>query len=192
MIKSYVWYVGYGSNLSEQRFLCYIKGGIPHYGNRKNEGCSDKNPPIENKRIEIHYELYFALPDKLEITQNWGPGGVAFVNPDEGEKSKTFCRMWKITKEQYEEVRTQEGRAWYDKEIKIGEEGGVPIYTMTSKKIQTNLLSPSDAYIKTIALGLRETYKLDNEGIAHYLIDKKGIKANLREGELLRILASLQ
>ncbi len=61
---AYVWYVGYGSNLSQQRFLCYITGRIPCFGKKKNDGCKkNQTLPADNKPIIIHYPLYFALPN---------------------------------------------------------------------------------------------------------------------------------
>ncbi len=62
-MTGYVWYVGYGSNLSEQRFLCYIQGGTPPFGKDSNRGCQDQTRPKAEKPIKIHYPLYFALPE---------------------------------------------------------------------------------------------------------------------------------
>lgn len=188
----YIWYVGYGSNLSERRFLCYIKGEIPRFGKKKNDGCKKASTlPAENKPVIIHYSLYFALPNNLKETPNWGRGGVAFIGYHEDKGSKTYCRMWKITREQYEEVRDQEGRYWYGKEIPLGEDGGVPIYTITNQTVLSNIICPSDAYIKTIALGLKETYKFNEEQIADYLITKEGIKDSLKKDNLIKIIISL-
>jgi hypothetical protein len=187
-----IWYVGYGSNLSEQRFFCYIKGGTPRFGKKRNDGCK-KAPtlPAENKSLIIHYPLYFALPNNLKETSNWGRGGVAFIGYHEDKESNTYCRMWKITREQYEEVRDQEGRSWYGKEIPLGEDSGVPIYTITNYAILSNIICPSDAYIKTIALGLKETYNFNYEEIVDYLIEKKGIRGSLQKEVMLKIMASL-
>jgi hypothetical protein len=190
-LGSYVWYVGYGSNLSEQRFLCYIQGCTPIFGKKQNSGCKDKTLPKGNKPITIHYPLYFALPGRNKETTNWGPGGVAFISTCKDEKTKTLCRMWKIKREQYEEVKTQEGPSWYDYEIPLGDEDGIPVYTITNKNNLNNILQPSEAYLKTIALGLKETYKFDNEEVANYLIEKIGIKGKLAKNEILGFLASL-
>jgi len=129
----YVWYSGYGSNLSKQRFLCYIMGGKPTYGKKCNKGCDDKALPIEDKPCKIPYGLYFALPDKEEKTDMWGRGGVAFLDPTKEccRNNWALGRMWKIRKGQYEEVKCQEGRNQYNCEIRLGEEDGVPIYTIT-------------------------------------------------------------
>ena len=178
MSKKYVWYVGYGSNLSKQRFLCYIVGGIPKYGKKYKGGCSDTNCPIDDKPIKIPYSLYFALPNGYTKTDNWGEGGVAFINPikEENKDYWSLCRMWKITCEQYEEVRDQEGKSWYNHEIYLGEEGGISIRTITNKIALTNILQPSDTYIKTVALGLKETFGFGDDAIAAYLTEKEGLK----------------
>lgn len=131
IVMEYIWYAGYGSNLSEQRFQCYIHGGTPRFGRKQNAGCKDKTLPARNKSIIIHYPLYFALPGSSRETSNWGSGGVAFIRYHEDKELETFCRMWKITKEQYEEVRNQEGRSWYGKEIPLGENDGVPCFGST-------------------------------------------------------------
>jgi len=194
-IKGYdmvhVWYLGYGSNLHEQRFLCYIKGGIPQYGKKCNNGCTDKTPPLENKTITISYPLYFALPNSQKETSNWGAGGVAFINPQENKSVKTLCRMWKITEHQYKEVRQQEGVSWYNKEIRLGDDNGIPIFTITHFPILTNIISPSDTYIKTIASGLRETYGFTVEHIIDYLLDKEGIQNRIEKDRLTKIVSEL-
>jgi hypothetical protein len=190
-MENHIWYVGYGSNLSEQRFLCYIKGGTPGFGKKCYGGCTDKTQPKDNRPKTIHYPLYFALPGRSKETTNWGCGGVAFIGPRKDEKIKTLCRLWKITKEQYTEVKEQEGEGWYNEEIEIGKEDGMLIYTITSKVDLDNILPPSEAYLKTIALGLRETWNFDNKEIVNYLIEIKGIKDNLRKDEIFQILSSL-
>ncbi len=187
----YIWYAGYGSNLSEQRFLCYIQGGSPHFGRKCNTGCEDTTLPVENKPKIIHYRLYFALPDNCKKTCNWGCGGIAFISPHKDKMSKTLCRMWKITKNQYEEVKKQEGRS-YNKEIKLGEDNGVPIYTITNKNDLRNILCPSDCYIKTIALGIKEAYNFDVGKIASYLITKDGISGNLQKDQILKLITPIK
>ncbi len=189
MGKDYVWYAGYGSNLSKQRFLCYILGGKPKYGLTENEGCSNQKLPSEDRPIKIPYILYFALP-KGEGTSMWGKGGVAFLAPEKISNSEqwTLGRMWKITKDQYEEVKRQEGKNWYDHEIFLGkDENGIPIYTITNKTKLKNVVPPSERYLKTIILGLKETYSMSNEEICNYLINKEGIKNYFTYDKLLKI-----
>ncbi len=189
MGEDYVWYAGYGSNLSKQRFLCYILGGKPKYGMTINKGCSNKSPPSEDRPIEIPYILYFALPKDKKGTSMWGRGGVAFLAPEKINNAElwTLGRMWKITKDQYEEVKRHEGEG-YNNEIFLGkDENGIPIYTITNKTKLKNVVPPSERYLKTIILGLKETYSMSNEEICSYLINKEGIKNYFTYDKLLKI-----
>jgi hypothetical protein len=105
--QSYIWYAGYGSNLCKERLHCYIRGGDFKWGGKKAKGCRDKTLPSANKPIQLPYRLYFA-----KRSPYWGNGGVAFISSDqEPDKNNwTRGRMWKITCEQYEEIKIQEGR----------------------------------------------------------------------------------
>lgn len=176
--QEYVWYVGYGSNLNKQRFSCYILGGTPKYGCKPNKGCKNKNLPQKDRSIKIPYVLYFALPKGIKKTSNWGEGGVAFIAPEKVKDTNlwTLGRMWKITKDQYEEVKKQEGQCWYNHEINIGEENGIQIITITNKEKLNNDILPNTRYLKTIVLGLKETYNMNEEEINEYLIKRKAIK----------------
>ncbi|CCH80358.1 hypothetical protein BN12_90013 [Nostocoides japonicum T1-X7] len=42
-----VWYAAYGSNLSLERFHCYVAGGRPPGGRHTYPGCRDASPPRE-------------------------------------------------------------------------------------------------------------------------------------------------
>jgi hypothetical protein len=63
----------------------------------------------------------------------------------------------------------------------------------TSDAILSNVIYPSDTYIKTIALGLIETYRFKNEEIVDYLLDKTGIKGIVQKEKdgMLKIVTSL-
>jgi len=97
--------------------------------------------------------------------------------------------MWKITKEQYEHIRKQEGPK-YNHEIPLGEEDGITIYTITNTAILTPYNRPSAGYLKTIALGLKETDNWSNEKILQYLKGKDGVIGQLKEDELIKIIES--
>jgi len=188
MNKSYIWYAGYGSNLCEKRFLCYIQGGVPPFGKIPASGCYDPTPPIETSTLSIPYELYFALPNRCLKTSNWGEGGVAFVEPDINKNNSTLCRLWKITKEQYEEVRSQEGRSWYGYEINLGEKEGAPIVTITNEKSLNNIIRPSSDYLKTVCRGLKESFNMEGNDIAEYMSSRRGIKGNYSIEDLMGIV----
>ena len=191
LMSEYIWYAGYGSNLSEQRFLCYVLGGKPLFGKRRHTGCTDRTPPVESRAFLTDRRLYFALPRAGSRTENWGPGGVAFMDPKAGEDAETICRLWKISKKQFAEVWEQEGPDWYDVEIPLGEVGGCPVVTISSRRRLANILPPSETYLKTIAIGLRETCELSDREIAGYLAEKQGIKDYPVEQNLEKILTDL-
>jgi hypothetical protein len=161
-----VWYVGYGSNLCEERFLCYILGGQFKWGGRKTEGCRDKTPPRANESIIIPFSLYFAKKSKC-----WQDGAVAFISAleEQDPANYTYARMWKITAEQFECVWKQEGKGWYNEYMPLGQHAdGTPIVTITSREL-LDVNKPSEQYIRTVTLGLKETYNLDDAHIVEYL-----------------------
>jgi len=132
------------------------------------------------------------LPDGKTETDNWGPGGVAFIAPEreESEERWTKGRMWRITREQYEDVRNQEGRSWYNYEIFLGKERGIPIYTITNANILANIRQPSEAYLKTIISGLKEMRRWSDEMLVEYLMKKDGIK-ELGMDKLIGLIESI-
>ena len=69
---SHVWYVSYGSNLSADRFACYIVGGVPPGGSRANPGARDRRLPERTIPVDLPGTGYFAGE-----SPQWG-GGVAF------------------------------------------------------------------------------------------------------------------
>jgi hypothetical protein len=62
--EEHIWYVCYGSNLSKQRFMCYIADGIPRYAICKSKAdgpCKNTTllRPDDVEHITIDYPLYF-------------------------------------------------------------------------------------------------------------------------------------
>jgi len=186
MGNKYVWYVGYGSNLNKQRFLCYIQGGKPTYGRRSGNGCTNKTLPLQDSICKIPYQVYFALPHDITSTSNWGNGGVAFLRNIRSEEL-SLGRMWKIAQSQYEEIKDQEGRKWYDKEIFLGTKESAPIYTITNSKELNNILPPSETYLKTLIEGLRESFNMRLEDAVDYLMKLDGVKEKMQRKDLLKI-----
>jgi hypothetical protein len=180
----YVWYAAYGSNLSWGRFRCYLEGGIPPYaqdGCPGNMGCEGAgHAPLESRVIEISHQLYFALPEGRTATETWGAGGVAFIRPQPHSGCRTICRIWLIGVRQYACVKAQEGSS-YSEDLLLRFEVGHPVRTVTHPVEMENLRVPSWSYLKTIAIGLRETYalagrRISDAEIVAYLADKPGIK----------------
>jgi hypothetical protein len=163
MDKKYVWYACYGSNLLKERFMSYIKGGVSKLNGKSYQGCTDKSEPIDDKPINIPYELYFG-----NTSSAWENGGVAFLKPEENEEANTLGRMYLITDEQFLEVQKQEG-SWYQKSINLGSYNGAEIKTFThSAEYPRN--APGKKYLTVIENGLNETYtELKKEEIDNYL-----------------------
>lgn len=191
--KKYVWYLSYGSNLSKDRFLCYIQGGTP-FGSLKCEtGCRDKNLPLKDEPYEISYPLYFS-----KKSARWN-GGVAFISKHEEANTKTLARMYLISEEQFMDVISQENNGvpvsfildevkkekskqisnnWYGNILYIGEKDSYPIFSFTSNEDIDDVLftKPSKAYLNTIALGIKETFQMEHREIIQYLYASKGMK----------------
>ena len=151
-----VWYVGYGSNLSRERFECYIKGGKPKNSTKGSpySRMGDSTSPANSYRYHVPYEIYFA-----KESPNWNNRGVAFI--DDSRPGNTLGRIWLIKKNQYDELRILESTTWYDKEILLGEKDGIPIYTITHSIRYTPDVAPSEGYLRTMEEGLAEIFSED-------------------------------
>jgi len=196
-MQDYVWYASYGSNLSEDRFMCYIKGGKPAGAKKIYEGCSDKSNPVDQKAIEIPHELYFA-----KSAQVWSGGGVCFINPQINNEANTLAKMYLITKSQFIDVVKQENKtkqslnvdfnkvkenkslitienSWYGNLLHLGNEEHSPIFTFTNQGyLHDEINSPNHHYLKTIIRGLVDSHKLSEVQIVDYLSSKKGVSKN--------------
>ena len=204
MIKEdLVWYVGYGSNVLENRFLCYITGGTQEGSQRVYEGCRDKSLPQLVKPIAINYELYFSKNSSV-----WQNGGVAFIRNEYDREAVTYARMFLISKEQLSDIAKQETSSnytidinfdeaiekgstvfkalpsWYGKILLLGYQDDLPIFTLTSEIDLEKFIKPSSEYLKTISMGLRETYNFTTIEITDYFQNKKGVLENYKIYEL--------
>lgn len=70
-----VYYVAYGSNLLETRFLAYVRGGQAPGNGRLHAGCRDSAVPDHSVPAALPYRLRFARHGG-----NWGGGGVCFLD----------------------------------------------------------------------------------------------------------------
>lgn len=184
-----VWYVAYGSNLCEARFLRYIRGGPPESGAR------DTTAPRRSVFTRAALELRFA-----HQSVRWNGGGVAFVDPaDPGDPHRTtraHVRAWDLTVEQFEDVFAQENRldiptplpwdellqngeaavgsGWYRRllslsiaDLDIPDLDTQPVITFTwPSPVPHN--APDPDYLATIRRGLSEG-GLDASAIGEYL-----------------------
>lgn len=149
-IGKYVWYACYGSNLSKERFMMYI-----------NE-CKDKTPPVEDRPFVFEHNIYFA-----KYTKTWG-GAKAFL--DDSVPGIAYGRIYKITREQYTDIKRQEGRD-YTKRIVFGIIDGLPVYSFTDTQKNEEVRMPSEDYYNEILKGLKECYTgiLEEKEMVEYL-----------------------
>ncbi|KAI3761285.1 hypothetical protein L1987_51697 [Smallanthus sonchifolius] len=157
LAKIDVWYASFGSNMSKSRFLCYIQGGQAEGMKRPCQGGVDKTKPKEVMWKTVPHSLFFGR----ESTVTWGPGGVAFLDPETNNQEKTFMCLYRITLEQFNDVLLQENvridtsspfidlnaldsieheknvslealkDGWYHNVVYLGKENDIPILTMT-------------------------------------------------------------
>ena len=148
--KDYVWYAGYGSNLSEKRFSYYIKGGICNSNGIRYNGCSDKSDWLETKTAKFKGRMYFG-----NQSRSWCGKGVAFF--DENGENNVQMKLYKITRGQFEDVQLQEGSSaiWYGKTVFLGfDKDGCEIYTLTSEELRPEN-EPAAEYIELIKNALK-------------------------------------
>lgn len=205
-LQDKIWYACYGSNILEDRFLCYIRGGQPKGAQTKYEGCTDKTLPADNEDFYICSELYFARE-----SSNWDNGGVAFIRTLFEPQASTLGRIFLITKGQLIDIAKQETkteteltldfdkavndgsyifkqRSWYGNLLYLGQQGDYPIFTLTNENDLQTSTKPSKSYLKTICQGIRESHKFDDKTIFEYLRNKRGIKENYKDEELSSII----
>jgi hypothetical protein len=204
--QDYIWYASYGSNILEERFLYYIKGGQPVGATKIYLGCTDKSMPIDKEEIYINSELYFAKKSKT-----WDKGGVCFIKTNFDPQVQTLGRMYLITKQQFIDVVRQETEnennlaidfekaisdgsitfkdgSWYGNLIYLGTQNDFPIFTFTNQDNISETNKPSENYLRTIIRGIQETYNLSTTEIVDYFISKSGIKNNFSREQLTKII----
>ncbi|WP_407272922.1 hypothetical protein [Radiobacillus sp. PE A8.2] len=201
----YVWYSSYGSNLCEERFLCYIKGEKPPGSSKREVGCRDQSLPLQTRVVNLPFHLYFSTHSK-----RWG-GGVAFIGTSKDSSVRTLGRMYLITKEQFIDVVKQENgvddividfdsviendskvirESRYGNIMYVGDCDNYPIFTFTHYLDidQIEHTTPSRSYLTMLIRGYKEAYCVSDEQILQYLLDKPGIKSKYTTDQLLQII----
>lgn len=203
--EKYVWYASYGSNLSRDRFLCYIKGGKPKGSTKEEIGCRDNSLPIKEATSIINYPLYFA-----KEAVSWQNQGVGFIGLKENPKNETHSSKYLITIDQFIDVVKQENSgmdltinldeikrigaktlsdSWYGTILYLGEEDGFPIFTFTSDwNLDVPFSKPSKEYLRIIISGLKKTIKLKDTEIIDYLSSKPGVEGNYNRNEIGKLI----
>ena len=155
--REYVWYVSYGSNMLNERFMCYIKGGS-FEGSRYRQACSDTTPPLAVRTFEIPYDMYFG-----NTSGSWQDCGVSFL--DVTKKGHALGVAYLITKGQFGHVcaeenggrAPEEGYSWYEDIIDLGVMDGFEVKTITNRNIRP-YNEPCLEYKKTLIRGIEENW----------------------------------
>lgn len=150
-----VWYAAYGSNTDEKRFLYYIRGGTYPGNGKQYTGCRDKTPPIASMPVQLHYERYFA-----KRSPGWDMKGVAFLDMD--RPGVTRGRAYLITREQYQDIRNQEGPNWYNEDALLGTYHGIPVRTLSHISRISPENEPADDYLRVVKQAARDLGGYDN------------------------------
>lgn len=99
-----VWYVAYGSNLLEARFLAYLAGcgDGPAWGAHR--GARDPSPPSGDRRVVVPHPVFFG-----GHSRKW-QGGCCLcrAEPPEPGRLPVVGRAWRITWDQMADVVAQE------------------------------------------------------------------------------------
>ncbi|WP_292885854.1 gamma-glutamylcyclotransferase [Methanobrevibacter sp. UBA212] len=164
--REHVWYVSYGSNMLEERFMRYIKGGS-YEGSAYREPCKDMSPPAAVKTLEIPFDMYFGN------LSSWG-GGVSFL--DTTEKGKSLGVAYLITREQFEHVSCEENGCrcpgegeWYEDIIDLEPIDGIEVKTITNNDLRP-YNEPSQRYLDTLFEGIKENWpQMSDNDIWSYL-----------------------
>lgn len=162
-----IWYVSYGSNMLEERFNCYLQGGICRYNGRPYNGCTDKTPALRSKPVVIPYNMYFA-----NESGSWSGSAVSFL--DVSRPGKAYGRAWLIHKEQLEDIHREEGngRNWYPDLIDLEPIDHIRAVTFSNKNARRSepTSKVSSNYLAVLFDGMTETYPaLKTADIIDYL-----------------------
>lgn len=197
----YVWYGAYGSNLSTERLAKYLGGGLATGSTRPERGARDSTAPTDTDTLLTGHQLYFALE-----SSKWNGGGVAFVSSENGESASPGSpttkgarfRLHRVTVQQFEDIYAQENRLaepvplevdklpsagpfdltsnLYGRLLVLGDHANLePIITFTTGS-SLSFNRPDPAYLRAIAVGLREGFALSNSEIAEYLLASPGME----------------
>ncbi|WP_332697122.1 hypothetical protein [Halalkalibacter lacteus] len=203
--SNYIWYASYGSNLSKDRFLCYIRGGKPMGSEKVEVGCTDQSPPLKEATYVMNYPLYFA-----KESHRWQKQGVAFIGLSKDEKYKTYSRKYLIKEEQFMDVVKQENNgvelhidlnevmengyktlrdSWYGTILYLGKEEGIPIFTFTADwDLDVPFNKPSNEYLRMIIEGLKKNVKLSGPEIIDYLCVKPGVTGHYNYKDIEQLI----
>jgi len=188
MERRLIWYASYGSNLSAERFACYLAGGRPSGATRNYVGARDKSLPLDVVALKISYQLYFSGESRV-----WG-GSPAFIDTKPVDGVFGLARAYLIGWDQFEDVVAQEnsrssasievddqdlvpgfsrqiGSGRYENLLCAERLDDMPVVTFTAPWSMTEVTpgAPSAGYLAMLIAGLREAHHLSDEELTSYL-----------------------
>lgn len=203
-----VWYAAYGSNLSRTRFEYYLSGGRPPGAARTYPGARDHTPPTAERPLSLPGQIYFAWE-----SQTW-TGGVAFYDPV-GPPCSVAAQAYLISVQQFGDVAAQEmhraprgqldvhqlladapvvalGDGRYETLHRLGDLDGCPVVTFSApwSVATAPLNAPSEAYLRLIVGGLRESQHWSTSQICDYLLDAPGVAGGWDLPRMAQLLAA--
>jgi hypothetical protein len=194
-----LWYVAYGTNLSIGRLRCYLRGGrLPDVA-RQYQGCRDQRDPAATFGTLVPGGIYFTGHSTV-----WG-GGMAVYDAD--HPGWVAARAYLLTASQFGDVLAQEmrqhpgvevdltpvhrlgrytyGPGRYQTLLRVGSRSGLPMLTFTSGQHACRTLSaPTAAYLRTMAVGLRESHGWSNGQIGAHLASIPGAHGTWTSDEI--------
>jgi hypothetical protein len=165
LVAEVVWYVAYGSNLSEARFRRYV------------------DRPLADRPTTIGHPLWFGGESRI-----W-TGGRAYVDHHPAPERVTLARAWLLDAGQWDDLHAQENAAGsYPTVLDLGRYEGVPVRSFTGPDAfdPAACTRPSVDYLRTIATGLAEAHGLDAADATTYLL---GCTEHWTAADLLEALA---
>ena len=197
-----VWYAAYGSNLLGARFLTYLTGGVaPHRPSRRpHPGARNPEPPIDTRGWEVSHRLFFAASSKnwgggalawldpRPGTDHQSLVRLWLVTVEQFEDIFRQENGLPIPAEDEDDVApiTLDGLApgspidaldrWYGRLLHLGDgPDRHPVVTFTGANPDRHPLGPAHpAYLRTVGLGLMETFAFDAEGAARLVAEYEG------------------
>ena len=184
-----MWYAGYGSHLSPDRFGSYLLGGRPEGATRTYPGAREPVEPLDVRPVTLPGRLSFAweLP-------TWG-GGIAFFSPSPAGAVRATAYL--VTTRQFSDVFAQEmwasrgststwPRCWpagatvgpgRDETLHLaGTVDELPVLTFSCPDVAAlGLRPPAAPYLATMASGLRATHELAADETVDYLLAADGL-----------------
>jgi hypothetical protein len=184
-----LWYVAYGTNLSIARLRCYLRGGRLPGVARRYQGCRDRSDPPVAFGTLVPGGIYFTGQSSV-----WG-GGMAVYDPE--HPGWVAARAYLLTASQFGDVLAQEmrqepgvevdltpvhrlgrhsyGPGRYQTLVRVGSRNGLPMLTFTSgHHAHHDLSAPTAAYLRTMAIGLRESHGWSHARIGAHLASIPG------------------